>query len=108
MSAVRKGLLLVGLWSLLGALFATQAFIGSHYASHPLSWKESFGVALIAWYVRGVFAIPVFWLATRVPFTRSTAWRAIIVHTVTCVVVAFLEMFAYTALLRAAPLTRDV
>ncbi len=108
MTAVRKGLLLAGLWSLLGALFATQAFIGSHYASHPLNWKESFGVALIAWYVRGAFAIPVFWLATRVPFTRSTVWRAVIVHTVTCVAVALLEMLAYTALLRGAPLTRGV
>src|ERR1043165_8758053 len=108
MSAVRKGLLLAGLWSLLGALFATQAFIGSHYASHPLSWKESFGVALIAGYVRGAFAIPVFWLGTRVPFTRSAVWRAILVHTVACVVVAFVEMLAYTALLRAAPFTRGV
>src|SRR3954471_21244927 len=106
MSAVRKGLLLAGLWSLLGALFATQAFIGSHYASHPLSWKESFCVALIAWYVRGAFAVPVFWLGTRLPFARPAVWRAILVHAVACIVVAVLEMFAYTALLRAAPLTR--
>src|SRR6185436_1948583 len=108
MSAVRKGLLLAGLWSLLGALFATQAFIGSHYASHPLSWGESFGVAMIAWYVRGAFAIPSFWLATRVPFTRSSVWRAIAVHVPTSVVVATLEMFVYTAVLRSAPMTRDV
>jgi two-component system LytT family sensor kinase len=108
MSTARKVLLLAGLWSLLGALFATQAFIGSHYSTIPLSWAESFGVAFIAWYVRGLLALPAFWLATRVQFARGRVLRALVVHVPASVVYAFAGQMIFTALVRGIAMTARV
>src|SRR5436190_12456887 len=108
MTSVRKGFLLAGVWSLLGALFATQAFIGSRYAVRPLDWTEAFGVAFIAWYVRGAFAIPTFWLARRVPFTRVSAVKALAVHVPASVVFAGIEQLTFAAIVTHVVAMRSV
>src|SRR5262245_58093898 len=103
MTAVRKGFLLAGVWSLLGALFATQAFIGSHYAVRPLSWGEAFGVAFIAWYMRGVFALPTFWIARRFPCGRHSAGRALAVHLPASALMAAVEQAVFAAVVTRIP-----
>lgn len=108
MTSVRKGILLAGVWSLLGTLFATQAFIGSHYAVHPLNWTEAFGVAFVAWYVRGIFAIPTFWLARRFPFTRTSAVRAAAIHIPASALMAVVEQTVFAAVVTRIATTRGV
>src|SRR3954470_9578297 len=108
MTSVRKGFLLAGVWSLLGALFATQAFIGSHYAVHPLNWGEAFGVAFAAWYVRGIFAIPTVWLARRFPFTRASAARVLAVHVPASALMAVIEQAIFAAAVTRIAATRGV
>src|SRR4051794_37319590 len=108
MTSVRKGFLLAGVWSLLGALFATQAFIGSHYTVRPLNWGEAFGVAFIAWYIRGVFALPTVWLARRFPFTRPLVARALAVHVPASALMAGIEQAVFVTVLTRIPAMRGV
>ena len=108
MTSVRKGFLLVGLWSLLGALFATQAFVGSHYTVRPLNWGQAFGVAFVAWYVRGAFAIPAVWLARRFPFTRKSAATALAVHLPASLLLAAIEQSVFAAAVTRISVMRGV
>jgi signal transduction histidine kinase len=108
MTAARKVLLLAAVWSVLGALFATQAFISSHYATKPLSWSQSFNVALTAWYVRGVLAAGAYWLATRVPFTRSGVVRASVVHIPASIIYAVAAQTLFTEIIKRLPATASV
>jgi sensor histidine kinase YesM len=83
---------------LLAGLFATQAFLGSRYATRPLTWVQAFAVAFLVWCVRGAFAIPAFWLGQRVPFVQGRVLRAIVVHAPASVVAAMTEQFIITTI----------
>jgi two-component system, LytTR family, sensor kinase len=61
---------LLALWTLLGVLFAHQTYIGSAYGGSPMTWAQSFVVAMTAWYVRALFAPVAFVLARRFPLIQ--------------------------------------
>jgi signal transduction histidine kinase len=103
------GLAYVGAWTLLGALFATQTYIGAWYSEHPLSWPQAFVVALTAWYVRALFAPAVLWLAHRFSFSRRSWIKSVIVHAAGSLVFALVELIVYDmVLLRVHSLPRRV
>jgi signal transduction histidine kinase len=91
MSRARVTTIVWAAWVLLALLFATQAFIGSHYASHPLSWGQALSLAALAWGIRGIVAFGVFRLAHIAPFRRGDLLKAFAVHIPTSVVVAIVE-----------------
>jgi two-component system, LytTR family, sensor kinase len=69
---------------------------------------QAFNVALTAWYIRGVLAVPAFWLASRMPFASNRLARPIVVHLVASIVYAVAVQAAFTEILRRLPSTRQV
>jgi two-component system LytT family sensor kinase len=100
---LRFSLLAISAWTLLSFLFATQAFISSHYVLRPLTWGQALAVACVAWYLRGAFAVLVYWLARKVPFRSGRVVRAFAVHIATSLVIAFVEQIAFTAIITNVP-----
>jgi two-component system, LytTR family, sensor kinase len=94
---------IAGIWLVVAALFATQNFIGSHYASRPLTWEHAFGTAFVAWTLRAIGGVVAYWLATRVPFRQGQLVRALVVHAPASGVLAVVEQAVYSALLTSVP-----
>lgn len=108
MTTARKVFLLAAVWSLLGVLFATQTFLASQYVTGRLTWSQSFGMALAAWYVRGLMALPAYWLAVRFPFARGRVGRALLVHIPATLIFAFGAQALFVEIVRRLPATSGV
>jgi sensor histidine kinase YesM len=75
-----RGLGLAALWTLVGLAFASQIYLQSTLLGHTISWGEAIRDSLEEWYVYGVLAIPVVWLARRVPPEGGSRWVTAAVH----------------------------
>src|SRR4051812_20761079 len=108
MPTARKVLLLAAVWSLLGVLFATQAFLASQYAMGRLTWSQSFAISLTSWYVRALLALPAYWLAMRFPFVRGRIGRALAVHIPATLIFSFAAQALFVEIVRRLPATQGV
>jgi len=85
----RRMALLVSIWSVPGILYSLE----TDYAwalsgkSVPL-WRAAL-YQMPCWYIWAVATLPVVRLARAFPFTRSTWYRAIFVHVLACLAIAF-------------------
>jgi two-component system LytT family sensor kinase len=92
-----NGLLYFGVWTLIGIFFATQTYIGGLYSDRPLTWTQAFIVALVAWYLRALFAPAIFWLAQRFTISRSKWFKSVLIHVAASLAFAIAEQVIYDA-----------
>jgi signal transduction histidine kinase len=81
------------LWTLVGLCFASQFYISSLNAGRPISWGHAIGWSLADWYVWGVLAIPVFWLARRYHIEGPSFWARIAIHGCACAIASMVYAF---------------
>jgi two-component system LytT family sensor kinase len=102
---LRFGLLVVGVWTLLGVLGASQAALNLAYHGQPVAWPRTLAVSMVDWYTCAAFIPVVLWLVRRVPLTRGRWMRAGLIYTAAAAMMAVLKYALYIPLLRwLAPL----
>jgi signal transduction histidine kinase len=89
----------LGAWTLLGVFFTTQTYSGSWYGGHPLTWRQAFVIALVAWYLRAALSPLVYLLARRFPFARRRWFSSLAVHGFASFVFTLLELAAASFIL---------
>ncbi len=94
----------LGLWTLIGLLFAGQFHLSSAQFGAPVSWGRAIGFGLADWYVWAVWSIPVIFLSRRFPLDRGHWVMHLPVHLLAsaCVAVGYPAVRAYVGQLQAA------
>jgi signal transduction histidine kinase len=67
-------------WGVVAAFFTSEWLLFNAFAERPRPWPSIITIAFTDWGVRAVVAIPVVWLAQRVPLRRGRLDRALLVH----------------------------
>jgi signal transduction histidine kinase len=75
-----KGLLVLGLWTLIGLAFASQLYLARSQIGDPVSWRFAAQRALADWYVFAALSWPSLWLARRFPIERMHWQRNLLLH----------------------------
>lgn len=70
---VRKILLYLGAWTLVGLLFGSQAVLYSLYAGTPRVWRP-LASSLADWYIWALLTPAILWIGKRVPLVRPGWW----------------------------------
>jgi len=67
-------------WTLVGLAIASEIYLSSNFLGRSISWGEAISDSLEDWYVYGILAIPVTWMARRFPPERGTRWITAAIH----------------------------
>jgi LytTr DNA-binding domain-containing protein len=71
----------VGLWTLLGLVSSAQVYFAHHrLGTNPYSWPQGLLAGLSFWYLWGLLAPVVAWLARRFQVDRATFGRHFFIH----------------------------
>lgn len=89
------------LWTVLGVAFAGQLYLTQAEIGRPVEWRFALSRNLIDWYIFAVLAVPVIWLANRIPLERGDWRRRLTIHVVASLVFSVLWM-ALRAIMAAA------
>lgn len=87
-----KALLFLLFWSVLGFAFAGQLYLSSYFFGGQISWREALHWSLADWYVWALLSVPIWWLASRVPFQREVWQKAFVVHLAGSIFAALIYM----------------
>ena len=90
---MKKAAMVLGVWTLLGLLFALQVRVDAMYSGHPISAAQALILSLTGWYGWALLSPFVIWLARRV----GIAW-----HVLIGLVVTFVKIALTTEILRRA------
>lgn len=102
---LRFGLLVVGMWTLLGVLGASQAALNLAYHGQPVAWPRTLAVSLVDVYTCAAFIPVVLWLVRRLPLRGGRWMRAGLVHAAAVAAMVVLKYALYLPLLQwLAPL----
>ena len=61
-------------WTLVGLAIASEIYLSSNFLGRSITWGEAISDSLEDWYVYGLLAIPVTWMARTFPPERGTRW----------------------------------
>lgn len=70
----------VGLWTLIGLLFAGQFHLSNAQFGAPVTWGRAIGFGLADWYVWAAWSLPILNLSRRFPLDRGKWARNLAVH----------------------------
>jgi len=88
-------------WTIIGLAFAGQLYLTQAEIGHPVDWRFALSRNLIDWYVFAVLALPVIWLANRIPLELGDWRRRLTIHLVASIIFSIVWMML-RALLAAA------
>ena len=95
----RRGVAILGAWTLVAMLFAGQAWFGAQVHGEPLAWTRA-SVIWLVWAAVWAALTPIaLWLAARFPLQRPNLLRAIAIHGIASAAFALvnLALFALAA-----------
>jgi two-component system, LytTR family, sensor kinase len=98
-------LLYFALWTLLGLAFAGQAYLTRAEGGNPITWRFALGRNLVDWYIFALLALPVLWLARRIPMELADWKRRVTIHLVASIVFSMLWMILRALLVTTLELT---
>ena len=76
-----RGLRWFGLWTLLGLVSSAQVYFAHHrLATNPYTWSQALLAGLSFWYLWGLLAPAVVWLARRFQVDRANFGRHFFIH----------------------------
>jgi two-component system, LytTR family, sensor kinase len=97
-SRVRGRLGYFTLWTLLGLVFSTQLYLAEQrFSAHPSTWWQALRSELPDWYLWGLLALIVRWLARRFRIDRENWERAVPIHFGASLTLGFLHLGLSTA-----------
>ena len=71
----------IGLWTVLGLVSSAQVYFAHHrFAAHPYTWPQALLAGLASWYLWGLLALLVAWLARRFQVDRVNFGRHFFIH----------------------------
>ena len=95
----RRWLDWLGLWTLLGLVFATQLFLAEQrFSPHPSTWWQALRSELPDWYLWGLLALVVGTLARRFRIDRGNWERAVPIHLGASLTLGFFHLVLATAI----------
>ena len=95
------------IWTVIGLAFAGQLYLTQAEIGRPVNWRFALSRNLIDWYAFAVLAIPVIWLANRIPLERGDWRRRITIHAVASVLFSVVWMVLRAVLAAAVELTPE-
>lgn len=93
------------IWTMIGLAFAGQSYLARAESGSPIPWRFALGRNLIDWYVFAVLALPVVWLARRIPVEFADWRRRLTVHLAASIVFSMLWMVLRALLVTELELT---
>lgn len=75
-----KWCLLLGCWTALGLIFASQAYVYNSANDNPVAWKKVLAWTLIEWYIWAALSPFILWISRRFRFERGRWATALLVH----------------------------
>lgn len=87
-----RWLVILGLWTLLGLFFASQAGLTYQYRQGWVPWGFLVKLSLSEWYIWAAFTPLILWLAQRFPLERGRGLRSLLVHLPASVVFTLLKI----------------
>jgi hypothetical protein len=70
-----RWILILGVWTLLGALSAVRVALSFAYSGAAVSWRRALVIALADWYAWALLAPAIGWLARRLRSEQSGQGR---------------------------------
>lgn len=67
-------------WTLVGLAIASEIYLSSNFLGRSITWGEAISDSLEDWYVYGILALPVTWLARRYPPEQGNRWANAAIH----------------------------
>src|SRR5262249_54648501 len=99
-----RWILILGVWTLLGALSAVRIVVTYAYAGNTVSWRRALVIALSDWYAWALLAPAIGWLARRFAIERRSWLRSLLVHLPASLFFSILKMvIEFRALLLLDP-----
>jgi two-component system, LytTR family, sensor kinase len=98
-------LLYFAVWTLIGVAFAGQSYLARAEVGAPITWRFALGRNLLDWYIFALLAIPVVWLARRIPLELADWKRRLTIHVVASILFSVLWMICRAFLVTALELT---
>jgi two-component system, LytTR family, sensor kinase len=80
------------IWTVIGLAFAGQLYLTQAEIGRPVDWRFALSRNLIDWYVFAILAIPVVWLASRIPLELGDWRRRLTIHLVASIVFSLVWM----------------
>src|SRR5690348_7285511 len=78
-------------WTALALFFAISTSLTYRSTGRPGNWALSIARSLLEWWLWALLTPLVVWLARAFPFGRRRWWRALIVHAIGGLIVAFVK-----------------
>src|SRR5262245_26125331 len=75
-----RWILILGVWTLLGALSTVRVALGFAYSGGAVSWRRAFVIAFADWYAWALLAPAIAWLARRFAIERRSWLRSLLMH----------------------------
>ena len=95
------------IWTVIGLAFAGQLYLTQAEIGRPVNWRFALSRNLIDWYAFAVLALPVIWLANRIPLERGDWRRRITIHAVASILFSVVWMVLRAVLAAAVELTPE-
>jgi two-component system LytT family sensor kinase len=73
-------LLILGFWTLPGLFFVSETYLAFALNGAPITWNQAILFELPGWYIWGLLAPLIAWLAQRVPIARGNLATSLIFH----------------------------
>jgi two-component system, LytTR family, sensor kinase len=89
---IRSAALYLAAWTAVALFYATQWLLYNLYDETPEAGHRIVGVALTDWYVRAAVAVPVLYLARRVPVAEGRRASALAIHALGSVAFALVKI----------------
>src|SRR5579863_9626328 len=78
-------------WTFVALFFASQTYLSYKYSGGEAHWRIVLEINLCQWYVWGLLAPGIIWLARRFPLERGRWARSVAIHLPASVAVALLK-----------------
>ena len=102
-----QGVLYFAVWTVIGLAFAGQLYLTQAEIGRPVNWRFALSRNLIDWYVFALLAIPVIWLANRIPLELGDWRRRATIHAVASILFSVVWMVLRAVLAAAVELTPE-
>jgi two-component system, LytTR family, sensor kinase len=88
------------IWTLIGVAFAGQLYLTRAETGNPVTWRFALNRNLMDWYIFAILALPVLWLARRIPLELVDWKRRLTIHIVASILFSVLWMVLRAFLLQ--------